>query len=402
MRILFVDDDPNILQGLRRTLRDRRHQWDMQFAGGGPEALDVLDRAPVDVVVTDMRMPGMDGADLLREVMRRHPHVIRIVLSGQSEQAAVLRALDVTHQYLAKPCDVETLKQTLERASWLRSFLADRPLRELASQLGSIPSPPALYLALLEECRSEHGSQPRVAGIIQQDAAMTANVLRVVNSAFFGRSRRISDPLRAVQLLGLNTVRALALSAHVFSEFLPTRAGAFSIESLQGHSLRTGMIAKCIAAGECGDKAIVDDANLAGVLHDVGQLVLAARLPDAYRGAHELACRDGLSLSDAERDTFGATHGAVGAYLLGLWGLEDRVVEAVAYHHEPGLCLDATAFTPLTAVHVADVLAGEAGQAGPLETRLSLDTEHLARIGVADRLDRWRQSCGRHEDCGDD
>ena len=98
----------------------------MEFAPSAPAALEILAQGPFDAVVTDMRMPGMDGAELLDEVKRRHPHVVRIVLSGQADQASVLRSLGSTHQYLSKPCDPETLKQTLVRSCAVRMLLDGR------------------------------------------------------------------------------------------------------------------------------------------------------------------------------------------------------------------------------------------------------------------------------------
>jgi len=111
-RVLFVDDEPRILDGRRRMLRSMRHEWKMSFAETGQEALAILANQPFDVVVVDMRMPGMDGVQLLSEVRKRH-QIIRIVLSGTADREAILRAVGLAHQYLSKPCDAETLKSVL-------------------------------------------------------------------------------------------------------------------------------------------------------------------------------------------------------------------------------------------------------------------------------------------------
>ena len=116
MRVLFVDDEPHILSGLQRMLRPLRHEWAMTFVGGGPAALDALEREVFDVIVTDMRMPGLSGAQLLAEVHRRRPRVACIVLSGQSDQEHLLQLADTPHEYLAKPCDADVLKETVCRA----------------------------------------------------------------------------------------------------------------------------------------------------------------------------------------------------------------------------------------------------------------------------------------------
>lgn len=108
-RVLFVDDEQEVLEGLRNLLRRNRHEWDMVFALGGYEALAELSRGTVDVVVTDMRMPGMDGAQLLAQVKTVSPSTARLVLSGHAEKEAILRALPVAHQFLSKPCGGGTL-----------------------------------------------------------------------------------------------------------------------------------------------------------------------------------------------------------------------------------------------------------------------------------------------------
>src|SRR6188768_1707511 len=111
--VLFVDDDLNVLSGLKRMLRSLRHEWAMEFVNSGDAALAFMAEHPIDVVVSDMRMPGMDGAELLREVSARHPGVIRIVLSGESNQESLMKVAGIAHQYLSKPCDTDTLKATV-------------------------------------------------------------------------------------------------------------------------------------------------------------------------------------------------------------------------------------------------------------------------------------------------
>ena len=183
-RILFVDDEPNLLEGLGRMLRPLRHTWGIDFARNGPEALDLLARTPFNVIVSDMRMPGMDGAQLLAEVRDRHPTIVRIVLSGQCDREALLRSVRVAHQCLTKPCDVETLRSTVTRACALRDLLENDKLQRLVSRLKSVPSLPDLYHQVMEELESPEPSIQKVGQIIAQDAGMTAKTLQTVNSAF--------------------------------------------------------------------------------------------------------------------------------------------------------------------------------------------------------------------------
>lgn len=180
--VLFVDDEPRVLDGLRRMLRSLRREWEMAFANSGQEALEIMARRPYDVIVSDMRMPGMDGAQLLDEVMRHHPDTIRIVLSGQSDQEQILQSMRPTHQYLTKPCSAETLQGTIRRAMKLRALLTDDKARALVGSTGSVPSLPAFYLELMEELDSSDPSIRDIVAIVSRDAAMTAKVLQVANS----------------------------------------------------------------------------------------------------------------------------------------------------------------------------------------------------------------------------
>lgn len=115
IKILFVDDEPMVLQGLQRVLRPLRNEWETAFANSGQEALEKLSQEPFDVIVTDMRMPGMDGGQLLTRVKERYPHMVRIILSGQADKTMVMKSVKPAHQYLAKPCDDATLRASLQR-----------------------------------------------------------------------------------------------------------------------------------------------------------------------------------------------------------------------------------------------------------------------------------------------
>jgi HD-like signal output (HDOD) protein/CheY-like chemotaxis protein len=392
-KVLFVDDDPNVLQGLRRMLRPMHQEWDMTFAPSGGEALAILSREPMDIIVSDMRMPGMDGADLLNEVKTKYPQVVRIVLSGHSEQEAILRSVGPAHQYLTKPCEPEVLKSTISRACNIRDVLGNYKLRELVSQLGTLPSLPDLYMELLKELQMENVSLAKVGAIIARDIGMTAKILQLVNSAFFGLPRHVATPAEAVSLLGVDTVKSLVLSLQVFTKFDQAKLKFFSIERLLGHSIATGKLIGNIASAERVDKVMKDQAVLAGFLHDSGQLVLAANLPKKYALIAESMKDNDLTLHEAEYECFGATHAEVGATLLGLWGLPNPIVEAVAFHHTP-LKAAEQKLSPLALVHIADGLvnqfhedASEGAFAG------SFDQDYLAQLGVAGKLPAWEEKC---------
>jgi putative nucleotidyltransferase with HDIG domain len=384
--VLFVDDEVKILDGLKRLLRSFRNQWTMGFVDSGEAAIAYMTEHSVDTLVTDMRMPGMDGCQLLQTTMAQWPHTVRIVLSGQSDRELLLKAAGLAHQYLSKPCDADLLKSTIQRAHALQKFSVNETLKRLVSKMTSIPSLPCNYQEIMAELREPEPSLKVVGEIMARDAAMTAKVLQLVNSAFFGLPRRITDCTQAVNLLGLHTVNGLLLSASVFSQFDQDEDQSFSLDDFVQHSLQVAELAKKIGQTQSREAVILNDCFVGGLLHDIGKLVLATNFPRQY-GEALTAVRDwDYQLVEVEREMFGASHADVGAYVLSLWGLPTALVEAVAYHHEPDQCC-ATGFTPLTAVHVANSLAPPPGGGEP---RSEVDRKYLETIGLHGRLEAWQ------------
>ncbi len=390
--ILFVDDEPNILDGIQRMIRTKRGEWDVAFAGSGPEALRRMEERPFDLVVSDMRMPIMDGTQLMAIVMAKYPDTIRFILSGFADQELILKSIGSTHQFLSKPCDTTVLIHSIERALAVRDYLKKDSLKRLVTQIKSIPSLPDLYLQVVEELKSPNASTQRVGQIISKDIGMSAKLLQLVNSAFFGLSRRVSDPAQAASLLGLDILKSVVLMMQVFSQMNQSLPEGWSLESLWDHSLWVARGSQLMAKHAQVDKKSVDDAFMAGLFHDLGKLVLAANLPEKYKEVMTLNEVHQNDLLEAERQVLGGTHEEVGAYLLGLWGFSDSLIEAAAFHHRPSDSLGQT-FTVLTAVHVANVWVNELrpSRLGSQKTRL--DLAYMERIGCADCVPEWMAVC---------
>lgn len=385
LRVLFVDDEPNVLQGLRRMLRPQRDEWDMGFASSGAAALAAMRESPYDVIVCDMRMPGMDGAQVLAAVRDQFPGTTRIVLSGQSDDESVLRTVGPAHQFLSKPCDPSALRDAIARAQSLRRLLKSESLLSLVGRIDALPPLPRVYTELVEILESPGSSAKEVAYVVSKDVGMAAKILQLVNSAFFGLPRRVTNMTMAVSYLGNETIRSLVLTANVFSQLGQRRLEWFPMEALWDHCILVGAVASRACAIHQTERSLADDAMLAGSLHDVGRLVLAVADGTAYQEAMALAAREGLSAGDAEARVLGATHAEAGAYLLGLWGLPDPVVEAVAYHHRPQEA-GAPCWSTLAVVHVADVVAHEVvpppGRCHPG----ALDRDYAAHLGMLDPM----------------
>jgi putative nucleotidyltransferase with HDIG domain len=379
-RILFVDDERKVLDGLRRMLRSMSSEWQMEFAENGQEALDILKGQPFDMVVTDMRMPGMDGCQLLERIKNLYPQVVRIILSGYSDKDLIFNSVGLTHQFLSKPCDGETLKNTIARACAMRELLEDESLTNVISKIESLPSLPSLYKEVVDEVNSPDGSLARVSEIISKDVGMSAKLLQLVNSAFFGLPTRASSIMRAVNLLGLEIIKTLILSIKIFSQF--DEAGMSSLSSLWDHSISTAMIARSIATQRDLGQNQIDEAFMAGLLHDIGKLILLDKFPEKCREISHLFSSSGCQLWQAEQQVLGTTHAQVGAYLMGLWGLSQSLVEAIAFHHCPSRC-SRNSFGTLTAVHLAN--SAQHCEHGEQSIK-RLDIGYLEKLGIADGL----------------
>jgi putative nucleotidyltransferase with HDIG domain len=390
-RILFVDDEPHLLKMLQMALH-RMTEWDASFVESGEAALALMETRQFDVVISDMRMPRMSGAQFLNEVMRRSPRTLRIILSGFADQALVMSCIGATHQYLTKPCSLETLRAVLRRLRKLNTRLNSPELKELTGKIVSLPSIPSLYYSIMDALQDPNCSTDRIGEVVSSDPAMTAKLLQLVNSAFFGFARNVSSSAEAVQLLGLDRIRGLALSLLIFNAFESRKLQALSIEAVWKHSLKTALGAQRIAQMETDDEAIGEQSFTAGLLHDLGKLIFADSLPEKYAAALSQSTKEKRPLVQQEIQTFGASHAELGAYVLEMWGLPVPLVEAVAWHHAPGDA-ESPDFGPLTTVHVANALFASDNTARSTDF---VSKDYLNAIGKADRLAEWHKAlCSR-------
>ena len=354
-RILFVDDESKVLDGLRRMMYAERNRWQTEFALGGEAALQACEDKPFDVVVSDMRMPGMDGATLLGHFQVRSPGTARIILSGYSEASLAVRAGHVAHRFLAKPCNAVDLCSMIERVCTLQDVLCTPEIRNVIGTIGALPSLSITYQSLTRAVNDPNTSINEVAQILEKDIAMAAKVLQLVNSAFFGLAQQVTSLQSAAVHLGMQTIKNLALTSETFRVFVPDKRIPRSVvESIQHHAQLTAAIAATLPV----HRDIRDATILSGLLHDIGRLILASKMPAAFVASESNAAGGGLDLVEAEEQLLGTSHAEVGAYLLGLWGIPNLAVEAIAHHHHPTR-IPHTGFDSSTALYVADLLAHE-------------------------------------------
>ena len=383
-RVLFVDDESFVLQGLQRMLRPMRNEWDMVFLESGTKALEVMAQQPFEVVVTDMRMPGMNGAQLLFEVKQRCPKTVRLILSGHADKELILKCVGTAHQFLAKPCEPEALRTAILRAGAFENSVKSEKIKGLISQMDCLPSIPSLFNDIIEKLQKEDTSVEEIGPIIAKDLAMTAKLLKLVNSAFFGLRRQVSSPIDAVTYLGLDTIKSLVLAVNAFSSFDGRKTDPISLTGLWTHSLEVADWSKRIAIDERVDKSVVEECFIAGMLHDIGKLAFATNLPLEYQKAATLAEAEQLALYQAEEAVFGANHPDVGGYLLSRWGLPTSVVEGISWHHCPQNGSASNEVTPLLAIHVANGFSHEK------EESAAFHGEFLESSGASERLEEWR------------
>jgi len=388
--VLFVDDEQKVVDGLRRTLHSCRKKWDMTFVTTPEEALRLIRERHFDVIVADMRMPNMTGAELLEKVRAESSSTVRIILSGQAEASAIMKSVGPSHQFLSKPCDAVALEGAIQRACALRSHLADPRLADLVGSIDTLPSLPSIYQELVQAVKNE-ASMKQIGAIISRDLAMSVKILKLVNSSYFGPSRQIVDPSRAATMLGVETIQALVLGVKIFEQFPESKLAGGEVEALWERSGRAATFARAICLAEHADAVMTSQTSLAAFLHDIGELILQNHMPHEVDEVRKLVS-EGMAFGDAERTRIGATHGDVGGHLAALWGFPDPIIEAVTFHQEPSRCAS-HAMSALTIVHVAQELARSGLPAHDAEPPAGLDLAYLEVTGALARLPAWLDRC---------
>ncbi|OSQ40713.1 response regulator [Thalassospira mesophila] len=390
-QVLFVDDEENILNGLRRRLHAKRPGWKTHFALSGKMALEMCAQNSIDVVVSDMRMPGMDGSTLLEKIRISHPEATRIILSGFAEDEAILRTVGPAHQYLAKPCDEGLLIETIEHALELKGMLQRPGLRALISGIDALASPPDTYMRLVKTLEDPMAGNDRITSIVSADIALTAEVLKLTNSAYFAITQKISSVSHAVRMIGMDTLKSLALFVGLFQGFKGPGHITRRLNLLCHRSQQIGVTAALIAEAEGLGKQMSMMVPSAGMLSHIGSLVLLMNRTQEMEQVMAHVERDNVSIITAEEEVFGAAHPEIGAYLLGLWGFPGPVVQAVAFHHRPADVPERT-MTPLSALYFAQMLCRDINnptQASQYPDQI--DMAYLEAIGKTGRLETWRE-----------
>jgi len=384
VRVLFVDDEPNVLAAIRRMLRSKHKEWEMAFAESGEDALVLFEKQSFDVIVSDIRMPKMDGAELLQKVKDAYPSTIRIALSGQVGLNEVVRSIRAVHQYISKPCDAEDLIEKIESALKSRKILNDPMMQELVTEIDALPVIPNVFKEIEEELRAPEPSINKVADLISMDVGLVAKTLKLINSPYFGLPSQIDSIFQAITMLGLDTIKALVLGTHLFSMYDENLLPNFSLSMLWEHSFRVSNIARLIAEYEGMSRDQVVQARMTGLLHDVGKLVLANSFPERYKRVLDNVSDVKRTIYDCEQEEFGTTHAEIGAFLMGLWGMPGDLVHGIGYHHS----YDLYDLSSPMLVSVADLIDHHCVVINEEYIRPSIPIELTVHSG-ADKIKEW-------------
>lgn len=383
--VLFVDDEPSILSGLRRSLRSMRKEWNIKMASSGAEALELMDSTSFDVVVSDVRMPEMNGAQFLARVRERQPSAIRVALSGQADVDLAAECVSVCQQFLSKPCETEQLIATIRRLCDLEGLVPVQRLQEILGGMTQLPTLPEIYRDLAAAVEEEGPDIGEISDIVQRDVGIATKILQIANSSFFGFSVDVVDTRQAVTALGIKLIRDLVVAFGVFQPTAVDWPPSFSMAKERERALRVARITNAIAQDEFGAGA---EWFVAGLLHGVGRLALAANDRQTFEDIESLKSGE-LCDRDAELCVLGVGQAEIGAYLLGLWRIPNRIADAVALQDRPSTALDADGDLSLAGVlHVA-VRMEKAISDGSEEIAF-LDLDYLRSVQRDRSLAHWR------------
>jgi len=382
-RILFVDDDREILDGFKRVLFKMRKEWTMDFVTNAEEALERLNKTTYNAVVSDIGMSGTSGIVLLETLLEKHPGVARIIVSGNSDMKGLIEVLGTAHQFLVKPVNPTELKDALVRVMSLREYLMDEKLTALVNKIDSLPTQPELHVELLHAITT--ASVKEIAATIKKDLGMMTKILQLVNSPLFGVKKSIDDIQHAITLLGIDILNALVLSLEIFSKFTLTGAAKQELEDIFNHSNDVANYARLIAMEITEDKTVAGNSYMGGMLHDVGKLIILSEFTELYFQIKERADLNNQPVNEIEQELLGVDHSRLGAYLLGLWGIPDILVETTAYHHRPN-GYGITNFSPITAVHIADAVKRNESNNGNAPLPYNMNLDYLRELNIVDKI----------------
>ncbi|HRR17583.1 MAG TPA: response regulator [Ignavibacteriales bacterium] len=328
--ILFVDDDERILNSFKRLLRDNEN-IKYYFSNSAEQALEILKEKAIDIIISDMKMPYMDGSSFLSYVHLHYPGIIRIILSGYSEEEVVVKSFKYAHQFIAKPLSANKINELILQLIKYEKYLSNDAVRNVINSISYLPTIPSLYAEIEKEILSENFSIRNIAEKIAKDISISTKLLQIVNSAYYGVARNIIDPKVAVNLIGIEVVKSVVLMSGLFQKKYKNPRIEKFLEKLWEHSFKVASIAKSLAEIDTKDNKTLDEVFAIGILHDIGILVMLDL--NFYIEIIGDMFNIETDLIEKENYTYKTNHSVIGAYLLNLWGFPMKVIDVIENHH---------------------------------------------------------------------
>lgn len=366
--------------------------WELLRVGSVEEVESQLQNNVIDILIVSCPfLRPQQCMDLMKRTSSLQPSAVRVLMGTEFWTATQrAKAAELAHRLYPHDVRVNVLNDTLSYLCKVTKLLGRSSLQDYISNVGVLPTPPQVYTELTNALHSDLSDALQIAKIVEKDPAVAAQVMKQVNSAYFGFERQITNLHEAVAMLGLRSLRSISLSSQLNQQFKQDKSWhQFSFEAVNARALLVARLAQQIAKRSGLSQAQQDQAFLAGLLHDIGVLIMASHDPEQYRKLLIYSVKKHKPIYLVEKASFGFFHGEVGAALLAMWNLPPQVVEAVMLHHVPHLSA-AKEFSPLTAVHVADAMLPSVSVVGDCDMSSSLSLRYLDQIGVMDEVPQWR------------
>lgn len=331
--VLFVDDEENILRSLRRCFFDSKII--VHYALGAEEAYAILSVHKIDMVVSDMRMPNVDGYELLSCVKEKYPHIVRIFLSGYSDKGQLLKTLSngIVKAYLYKPWDNDELIARLEHYFSLYENLQEDGIEQVINRISTLPVLSSTYQKFFNLVKNQ-AELGEIARTIETNAPYTANLLKLANSAIYSLST--SSVKQALVCLGVVVAKDIIMSTEVFNVL---RVNGTILENeydtFVKHSEISNIVFHQLYRLNYGQK-VPEEFETVCLLHDIGKLVILHFFPEQYEEViKRRESEPEKSILEIEAEVIGVSHAQIGAYLIDWWDLPLALQEVALYHHTP-------------------------------------------------------------------
>lgn len=330
-KILFVDDEIQILKSLNRLFMDT--EYEVFTVESGKDALDLLATEKIDMIITDMRMPEMDGCQLLEKVKELYPNSLRIILSGYSDKHTILEALqkNIAKLYILKPWENNKLILLIDQLFETENILRDSKLLGLINRVDELPTLKSSYLQIMDLIDKDV-DLAKISSAIERDHSVATKILHIINSAFY--EVKTGSVKHAITYLGLSTVRNILLATSIIDSFNMNGMYGKRLEMLWNHSFICSKIVTVIYE-KLLLKKLAENETSAGLLHNIGIVLLLKLYPEKYIEIFHKGEKEKTDLLQLEQEFFNVTHQQTGGYLLQWWELPHPIIEAALYHHTP-------------------------------------------------------------------